>query len=370
MSVVPESRSTTLPARAYTSPDVYESEMREVFLKSWNFACHVSDVAEPGKFWTTSIAGEPVVVLRDADGGLRALSNVCRHRAARILTGEGSCPKVLRCPYHGWTYRQDGQLAAVPEARGFDNLDRDAVKLPQFRVGEMCGLVFVCMSEEAEPLDTYFGDLPAKLDRLRLPELQAGPRHPAAYDHNWKVIADNYLEGYHIPVGHPGLLRLLDYKRYIATVGKNHAWIDGPFRDKPSRNYQERLYQKLLRPMPGFPEDLEGAWTYVHLWPATFIDIYPDQIDTWQLFPDGLRRTRTEARVYHSGNGSVRDWLVRKVNWRFNAKVMDEDVELCDMVQRGLESRTYERGVLNSNERAVLNLHNLLREAVPGIDES
>jgi choline monooxygenase len=370
MSVVPESRGTTLPARAYTSPEVYESEMREVFLKSWNFACHVSDVAEPGKFWTTSIAGEPVVVLRDVDGGLRALSNVCRHRAARILTGEGSCPKVLRCPYHGWTYRQDGQLAAVPEARGFTNLDRDSVRLPQFRVGEMCGLVFVCMSEETEPLDSYFGDLPEKLNRLRLPELQAGPRHPSAFDHNWKVIADNYLEGYHIPVGHPGLLRLLDYKRYIATVGKNHAWIDGPFRDKPSRNYQERLYQRLLRPMPGFPEDLEGAWTYVHLWPATFIDIYPDQIDTWQLFPDGLRCTRTEARVYHTGNRSVRDWLVRKVNWRVNGKVMDEDVELCDMVQRGLESRTYERGVLNSNERAVLNLHNLLREAVPGIDES
>jgi Rieske 2Fe-2S family protein len=370
MSVVPESRGTTLPARAYTSPEVYESEMREVFLKGWNFACHVSDVAEPGKFWTTSIAGEPVVVLRDVDGRLHALSNVCRHRAARILTGEGSCPKVLRCPYHGWTYRQDGQLAAVPEARGFTNLDRDAVKLPQFRVGEMCGLVFVCMSDDTEPLDTYFGDLPSKLERLRLPELQAGPRHPNAYDHNWKVIADNYLEGYHIPVGHPGLLRLLDYKRYIATIGKNHAWIDGPFRDKPSRNYQERLYQKLLRPMPGFPEDLEGAWTYVHLWPATFIDIYPDQIDTWQLFPDGLRRTRTEARVYHSGNRSIRDRLVRTVNWRVNSKVMDEDVELCDMVQLGLESRTYERGVLNSNERAVLNLHNLLREAVPGIDES
>ncbi len=369
MSVVPEARGTTLPARAYTSPEVYEAEMREVFMKGWNFACHVSDVAEPGKFWTTNIAGEPVVVLRDNDGRLRALSNVCRHRAARILTGQGSCPKVLRCPYHGWTYRQDGQLAAVPEARGFANLDRDAVKLPQFRVGEMCGLVFVCMSDETESLDGYFGELPQKLSRLRLPELQASPRYPADYHHNWKVIADNYLEGYHIPVGHPGLLRLLDYKRYIPTIGKNHAWIDGPFRDKPSRNYQERIYQKLLRPMPGFPEDLEGAWTYVHLWPATFIDIYPDQIDTWQLFPDGLRHTITESRVYLTGGGSVRDRMVRAINWRFNSKVMDEDVELCDMVQQGLESRTYERGVLNSNEAAVLNLHNLLREAVPGIDQ-
>jgi choline monooxygenase len=369
MSVAGDTRGKTLPARAYTSPEVYEAEMREVFQKAWNFACHVSDVSEPGRYWTTTIAGEPVAILRDRDGQLRALSNVCRHRAARILSGEGSCPKVLRCPYHGWTYRQDGQLAAVPEARGFDNLDREAVKLPQFRVGELCGLVFVCMSEETEPLDGYFGDLPDKLGRLRLAELVASPRLPNGYDHNWKVIADNYLEGYHIPVGHPGLLRLLDYKRYLATPGKHHSWIDGPFRGKPSRHYQERLYQKLMRPMAGFPEDLRGSWTYVHLWPATFIDIYPDQIDTWQLFPAGLRRTRTEARVYHSGSNALRDRLVRKINWRFNSKVMDEDVELCDMVQQGLESRTYERGVLNRNENAVLAFHDLLRAAVPGIDE-
>ena len=166
MSVAGDTKGKTLPARAYTSPEVYEAEMREVFLKSWNFACHVSDVAEPGRFWTTTIAGEPIAVLRDKDGQLRALSNVCRHRAARILDGQGSCPKVLRCPYHGWTYRQDGQLAAVPEARGFDNLDRESVRLPAFRVGELSGMVFVCMSEDTEPLDTYFGDLAEKLAPL------------------------------------------------------------------------------------------------------------------------------------------------------------------------------------------------------------
>jgi len=369
MSAVAQSTSQTLPARAYVSPEVYEREMREVFMRSWIFACHASDVAEPGSYWTTSIAGEPVAVLRDPDGNLRALSNVCRHRAARILTGEGSCPKVLRCPYHGWTYRPDGRLAAVPEARGFDNLDREAVALPSFRVGELSGLVFVCMSEETEPLETYFGDLGEKLERLHMGDLQAGGRYPNAFNHNWKVIADNYLEGYHIPIGHPGLLRLLDYKRYLATPAKNHTWIDGPMRDKPSKHYAERLYQRLMRPMAGFPEELNGSWTYVHLWPATFIDIYPDQLDTWQLFPDGLRHTRTEARVYHSGSTALRDRLVRKVNWRLNSKVMDEDVELCDMVQAGLESRTYERGVLNRNENGVLHFHNLLRAHVPGIDE-
>ena len=157
---VTRSQGYTLPATAYTSPEIYEREMREVFMRAWNFVCHVSDVAEPGRYWTTSIAGEPVVVIRDDDGTLRALSNVCRHRASLIVRGEGTCPKVLRCPYHGWTYRKDGQLAAVPEARGFPDLDREAVRLPSFRVGELCGLVFVCLSDDTEPLDTYFGDLP------------------------------------------------------------------------------------------------------------------------------------------------------------------------------------------------------------------
>ena len=308
--------ATTLPARAYTSPEVYESEMREVFLKAWNFACHVSDVSEPGRFWTTCIAGEPVAILRDHDGRLRALSNVCRHRAARILTGEGSCPKVLRCPYHGWTYRQDGQLAAVPEARGFDNLDREAVKLPQFRVGELCGLVFVCMSEETEPLDSYFGDLPDKLARLRLAELQASPRHPNGYDHNWKVIADNYLEGYHIPVGHPGPAAAARLQA-LPGHGRQEPLLDR--RAVPRQAVAElpgAAVPEAAAADAGLPRGPARAWTYVHLWPATFIDIYPDQIDTWQLFPDGLRRTRTEARVYHSGSNAIRDRLVRRINWR------------------------------------------------------
>ena len=98
MSVARDTKGKTLPARAYMSPEVYEAEMREVFLKSWNFACHVSDVAEPGTFWTTSIAGEPIAVLRDHDGKLRALSNVCRHRAARILTGAGQLPEGAALP--------------------------------------------------------------------------------------------------------------------------------------------------------------------------------------------------------------------------------------------------------------------------------
>jgi phenylpropionate dioxygenase-like ring-hydroxylating dioxygenase large terminal subunit len=107
----------------------------------------------------------------------------------------------------------------------------------------------------------------------------------------------------------------------------------------------------------------------VHLFPATFVDIYPDQIDTWQLQPLGVRRTRASSVVYAPEGRSLRDRVVRRINWHINTLVMDEDVELCDGVQEGLESLTYERGLLNRNENAVAHFHTQLRAAMPGLDD-
>jgi choline monooxygenase len=364
------SPAVTLPARAYTDPAMFDRERRELFARSWVPVCTTAQVKEPGDFVATSIAGEPVVVIRGDDGELRALSNVCRHRASLLVREAGNCPRVLRCPYHGWTYGHDGQLVGVPEARGFDDLDRNAVALPQFSLGVMAGLVCVNLDPDPEQLAGWFGDLELRLSAFGLERLRVQGPFIDVYDHNWKVIADNYLEGYHIPVGHPGLLRMLDYKRYTPTPGRHHSWIDGPLREGTrSRDRLERLYQRAYEPMPGFPPELANSWTYAHLFPSTFVDIYPDQIDTWQLQPLGLRRTRTISWAFTPEGGSLRAEAARKANWQINDKVMDEDVQLCDGVQEGLESLTYQRGVLNRNEAAVLNFHNMLREAIPGIDE-
>ena len=233
---------------------MFERERRELFAHSWVPVCTIAQVANPGDFVATSIAGEPVIVLRGDDGELRALSNVCRHRASLLVREAGNCPRVLRCPYHGWTYGHDGQLVGVPEARGFDDLDRDAVALPQFSLGVMADLVCVNLDPDAEPLSGWFGELETRLEAFGLGRLTVQGPYIDEYDHNWKVIADNYLEGYHIPVGHPGLLRMLDYKRYRPTPGRHHSWIDGPLREgSRSKDKLERLYQRAYEPMPGFP---------------------------------------------------------------------------------------------------------------------
>ena len=203
MSVTDDQR-VTLPARAYVERDVFEAELDNVFARSWIFVCPERVVAEPGSFATANVAGEPVAVVRGDDGELRALSNVCRHRAMQILSGTGRCPKVLRCPYHGWTYRQDGQLAAVPEARGFAALDREGVRLPTFRVESLAGLVFVSLDGDLPPLAEWFGDARERLESLGIAGLKAKGPLVVEYPYNWKNLADNYLEGYHIPIGHPG----------------------------------------------------------------------------------------------------------------------------------------------------------------------
>jgi Rieske 2Fe-2S family protein len=362
--------TVTLPARAYTDPAIFERERREVFARSWIPVCSTAQVAEPGQYVASSIGGEPVIVIRGEDGELRALSNVCRHRASLLVRAAGACPRVLRCPYHGWTYGHDGKLVGVPEARGFEDLDRDRVALPSFQIGVLAGLVCVNLDRDAPPLEGWFGDLADRVAALGIGNLRAEGPFVTEYPHNWKVVADNYLEGYHIPVGHPGLLRLLDYKRYTPTPGRNHSWIAAPLREGTrSKERLERLYQRAYEPMPGFPDELAGSWTYAHLFPATFLDIYPDQIDTWQLQPLGVRRTRTISWIFVPEGGTARAAAARKANQEINELVMDEDVFLCDGVQEGLESLTYERGVLNRNEAAVGHFHDLLRAAMPGIDE-
>ncbi len=404
-TVRPGTATRTLHANAYGSSEILERERREVFARAWMIIGHVAEVRNPGDFTTGSIAGEPVVVLRDENGDLRAYSNVCRHRAAQLATGTGTCAKVLRCPYHGWTYRLDGTLAAMPEGRGFgEDFDRDSVRLPEFKVDTLGGLIFVSMDPDIPPVREWFGDIAERLESLNIEQLEPATkrdwkpreivrelpdvvrsrklddakalipeakfsRYVATYDHNWKVLADNFLEGYHVPIGHPGLLRLLDYPKYGATLFERAAWIDGPLRDNPSRDFAERMYQRFHQPMPEFPTELIGQWSYMHLWPAQFIDIYPDSIDVWQLQPDGVLKTMATSMVFRSKTDTVRNKVIRKLNFRINSEVMDEDVTLCDGVQAGLASLTYERGVLNDNENAVGHFHDLLRAAVPGIDD-
>ena len=355
--------STDIPAALtpnyYVSPDVLEAEQELIFERTWQLAGHVSRLPNAGSYVTAQAGSQPVLVVRDKDLNLRAYRNVCRHRASRLLSGTGQCKGAIRCRYHGWTYRFDGSLIGVPEALTFgERLDKSALSLHPVRLEEMCGLIFVNLDPDATPLAALVGDLPQRLERFQIPMLErfgpwgdepSGEGQPA----NWKIVVENYIEGYHIPIAHPGLMRMLDYKHYDAGVNENYVWFEAPFRSKPSSNRMERLYSQLATPMPGLTEEDRAVWRYVFIYPNTTIDLYPDQIATWQILPNGIERTSDVWAAYRAAETSPRTRVAQWLNHRVNRLTLDEDVDLVDNVQRGMQTRGYECGPLSRRETPV-----------------
>lgn len=359
----------TLPREAYVSPLLYEEEQRQIFQKGWSFVCHRSELASPGQYVTQRIGGEPVVVLCDKEGQLRAFSNVCRHRASVLLEGRGTLQKVITCPYHGWSYSLAGKLQGVAESKSAPTLERSSLGLPALHVGVLCGLVFVSLDENPPPLETFFGDLGSKLAEHQLEELTFYRLSWADYNQNWKVVVDNFLEGYHVAMGHPGLARLFDYPKYQNNPGQRHVWIDAPLSPKPSKDPVERLYQRLATVRPGLPNRMNGQWWYAWLWPSTCISLYPEQADMWHLVPLGLNKTRAVSIVYLHPKSGLRNRLASRINWHINTLVSQEDDEICSRVQEGLGSRLYTRGRLHDKtENAVQHFHGLLRQSLPTLD--
>jgi len=342
-----------LEPRHYRDPEITELEERRIFARSWQLAGHVSRLPNPGDYLTSSAGSQPVLVLRDEHGELRAFRNVCRHRGSRLLSGSGQCGKAIRCRYHGWTYRTSGELIGVPEGRSIAALDKPNLGLFPARVETLSGLIFVNLDVHAPPLAEQVAGLPERLERYGIERLGMYGEWHNTQPSNWKIVIDNYNEGYHVPIAHPGLMRLLDYKHYDVEVHDGWVWFEAPFRDKPSSNLLERAYQRMVSPMPGLTDADRRVWRYAMIYPNTTIDLYPDQVITWRINPDGPLRARDEAFGYRHPDSGLRTRLAQRLNNRLNTVVGAEDADLVENVQAGLETRDLELGPLSHREAAI-----------------
>jgi choline monooxygenase len=352
----PKRVGRALEPRYYLGEDALDRELETVFARSWQFAGHVSELSEPNTYITAVAGDQPVLVVRTADGELRAYRNVCRHRGSELLTGQGRCKRAIRCRYHGWTYDStDGRLLGVPEHRGYADLDKTSLGLMPARAEVLAGFVFINLDPEAPALAEATAGLAERLERYGIPDLVGfgtkgtGGSQPA----NWKIVVENYLEGYHVPIAHPGLMRLLDYQRYEVETHEGWAWFEAPLRDAPSSNRMERLYQRLARPMPGLEASDRNVWRYILIYPNTAIDLYPDQVNIWQISPEGPTATRDRWGCFRHANPRPVTRLVQRINQRFNTEVLQEDIDLVSRVQTGIRTQGYEPGPLSSREAAV-----------------
>ena len=252
----------SLPGWTYDDAGFFELEKTHIFAPAWHLVGHVSELTATGDYVTLDVVDERAIVIRGENGKLRAFHNVCPHRASRVVRDHaGSCPRALVCPYHGWTFDFDGKLKAVPAENAFPDLDKARYGLRPIELKQWMGFVFVRFAGDGPPVAEMMGAYEAELAPHRIAEMKPlGDHWLSAIDVDWKNVMDNYLEGYHIATGHPGLYRLFgsNYEVEVQStgVGRAFSWL----RDKRSAVWSEGLYQSLLPEVSGLPEDRRRAW--------------------------------------------------------------------------------------------------------------
>jgi phenylpropionate dioxygenase-like ring-hydroxylating dioxygenase large terminal subunit len=354
----------SLPGWVYRDPDYFRVEMARLIRPSWQIVCHANDIPEAGDWRTLDMLGESVIVIRGGDGQIRAFFNVCRHRGSRLVDGTGGCAKRLTCPYHAWTYAADGRLVGVPQREDYPGLDPEALGLKPVELEAWHGFLFVRLEGGGPGLGVMMAPYEEEVAPRRLAELEAiGRITLRPRDVNWKNVADNYSDGLHITVAHPGLTRLFggDYRIH---AGEHVDRMSGELADRPSSNLSERAYQKLL---PG--ED--RRWLYYKLWPNVAIDIYPDQVDFMHFVPVGPTETLIrevsyalpEAKIPEGRRREMR--AARYLNWRINRRVNEEDTALIRRVQQGMASSSYMPGPLGLSEVCLRSFAQKLRRLIP-----
>jgi phenylpropionate dioxygenase-like ring-hydroxylating dioxygenase large terminal subunit len=355
----------SLPAWLYSDPEFFQVEMARVMRPSWQVVCHLSDVAGPGDFHTLEFLGESVVVVRGEDGVVRAFANVCRHRGSRILDGASGCVKKLTCPYHAWSYDLDGQLTGVPFAETYPALDIDATRLAPVEMEIWRGFIFVRLEAGGPSVAQMMAPYDAEAAPYQFEQLKALGRvtlRPRPV--NWKNVADNYSDGLHIRVAHPGLTRLFGRSYGVEAA----PWVDkmwGHLRDRPSENISERLYQAYLPRVPHLPDGVQRQWLYFKLWPNVTFDIYPDQVDFMQFLPISPTRTLIREIAYALPDDRREMRAARYLNWRINRQVNAEDTVLIERVQRGMASPSFEVGPLSETEVCLRGFASKLRRLIP-----
>jgi len=199
-AALPDELAEATPPQVYVSPEFLELELDEIFNHEWFCVGRVDEFVDPGNYRTMTIGRDPVIVLRDRGGVLRAMSNICRHRMTTLLEGAGTLKGRITCPYHAWTYDLDGQLIGAGYMR--DNFDKGDVCLPQFPVETWNGWVYVSLDPDAAPLAPRLGPLTERLANYNLPEYETLFRAEEIWDTNWKILVQNFTEGYHLFVAH------------------------------------------------------------------------------------------------------------------------------------------------------------------------
>ena len=362
-----------LPVAAYTSQDWYDREQERIFSRTWAFAGLIGDVSEPGQYISVQAGLNNIFIVMGQDGQLRAFHNICRHRGTQLLRAVGNTKKVITCPYHDWTYDLEGCLLSVPDRRNqFPDLDMASLGLKKASVASWRGMLWVHPDENADSVEDWFGGVEPYLGPHSVEQLVEYKSGRAEYTvaANWKIVVENYIDGYHLAHLHSGTLSMYDHRRIESGFVGPHFFFWEPLSPEYAANVEKNASSPLV-----IPAEQAGAWV-----PMLFPGIgLAENEDSWSVFhltplaPDSTRvvvRTKmADASLLAFASQSVRSYSFwsGRVRGKYDSDdgddpmasgdFMQEDIYACEQQQKSLQSPYFEHGPSAMNGEAGVRRH-------------
>ena len=348
---------TTPDGHVYQDEGVLRTEFDRFYYRNWLLVGREEQIPKTGDYLTRTVGSEDIILLRDKQGEVRGLQNVCRHRGTQLL--EAPCGTGLRsivCPYHAWTYGLDGQLQGAGHMQSVQGFRKEDNALFPVHVESAAGFLWANLDPNAAPLRSQLGPFLDRIARFPLAQLRAGPTHTYTIEANWKLLVENYSECYHCAPIHPELNRITPY-----LTGDNDAFFmegkgqfsggyqtfAGDYTSMTMTGYTRRP------PLPGMTaEDRKRIYYYV-LWPNTFFSLHPDYLMVHTAWPISPSRSRVENSFYFDPtemakpefdpSDAVGVWdIINKQDWH-----------VCELAQKGTHNRNWHGGRYSEQEALV-----------------
>jgi len=344
---VPFERAHAMPRSVYTSQQFLSDEISSVFAKDWFCAGRASSISQAGEYITLELAGQPVMVIREKSGALRAQSNVCLHRMSTLLEGRGKTNSIV-CPYHAWTYELNGELRGAPAMDQNDAFCKKGMRLPEVRCEQWLGWIMLTLNEDAPEVSSQLARVSEMIDDYQMENYQETFFETHVWDTNWKVLAENFMESYHLPVCHRGT---------IGGLSKLEEMICPP--GEAAFNYHTILKDDSLSIAMAHPDNtrMQGdrrRTTYLlAIYPSLLITLTPGYFWYLSLHPQGVDKVRIMF-----GGGMSNDYMddpEAQEHFTQLKTLLDEvnveDRGCTEKVYKGLCSQLAKPGPLSHLER-------------------
>ncbi|MEJ6710287.1 MAG: Rieske 2Fe-2S domain-containing protein [Amylibacter sp.] len=344
---LPFEQARAMPPSVYTSEEFLNRELSDIFSKDWFCVGRADALPNLGDFVTQDLAGQPIMVIRDKKGNLRAQSNVCLHRMSTLLHGRGNARSIV-CPYHAWTYNLDGSLRGAPAMTLNEGFCKEHYKLPHVRCQEWLGWVFVSLNSDAPDVADQLSQVEDMIGDYDMANYQETFFESHVWDTNWKVLAENFMESYHLPVCHAGT---------VGAFSKLEEMDCPP--GLPAFNYHTILKDDQLKIALAHPDNdrMEGErrrTTYLlALYPSLLITLTPGYFWYLTLHPEGVGKVRINF-----GGGMSKEWMKDEEALKNLADLKNllddvnvEDRGCTEKVYNGICSHMAEPGHLSHLER-------------------